>query len=288
MTNRDYEAIIKGYKGGIFKILRLTRINAAGEREVIVSFNKKQDEHTFEEKLRQIRYMLENNLPPGNYQVEAKNSIHPNSALRIFKVEVKVAKTNTLLHQAESSNGTKIENAEIFDGMTNNELLEKYLELTNECANLRAQCAVKDIEIKILNERLEWFSKQNINPNTGLSDPSTAGSVTNSLGSTLKDIAQMGIPILEKYFDQRDRELTLKENSVAKNGHSNTKSSYPGAQRQTFLNQLLAEYGRLFDENPEECDNKLDDLKEKDLQAYNYIMKGLNLEEEEEEGEEQQ
>jgi hypothetical protein len=157
-----------------------------------------------EPKLREIEKRLET-LTDGVYCVECRNSFGKKLKPENFYVGVgnynetelaehKPAPQTVVIKEAESNKDKNILSVE--QALANIREIEA---LKSQVKELQALCANYKAEIAELNQELNESSQ------TGLAD------VANNIGGWLKDVFPQIVPILDKHFELREKEMSAKQ-----------------------------------------------------------------------------
>jgi hypothetical protein len=265
------EKVKKGIDEGVYKMVRLLQRQKQGSKfvdNVIITCNKMGKEHALS-RLKHIELELVNDLPPGRYIIQAYTGSTQSSMKKNFEVD-KTAPIRIL----ESKAGSENKSETVHDYTHHQEepmTTEEYRKLIQENADLRADNRMLLFEIDSLKREINRLDSGSLND---------SGNAFAPVIETLKEYAPGIIGLAEKYLDNKDREISLKERSI--NKVPLKKTSMPKKDPREEMVDYIDE---LLDSNPEKANEELDKLEESNLELYNYVVDELGLSEEETEEE---
>lgn len=274
-----YKAVTSGLEKGIFQSVRLVQVKE-GDRLVLIPFAK--DAKDKNARWEHIKHTIDRKLGPGDYIIEARAGITPNSLKEQFSFKINSALP---MKQDLQEGGAE----EIQDHTINQEAMfnidpEDYIETIKENERLKA-------ELKNANDLIEVL-RQNQNHQQGLNDAQVVANPTMKL---LEDSIPTALTLLDQLLSLRNKTLDLKEKELDyKNGqykkvvNPKTKPK-PKVKRAMNDNEKLLEYFEtLFEQDPDAAEVELDKLEKHDPETYDYVCEQLGLFDEEEGDEEEE
>jgi len=263
-----YDTIKQGFRNGIYKSIRLIRINEEGKRETVLPFSKMGELKYSFDRLDHIKLQIDKKLPPGKYLIEC-NTGHGISNLKdsfevIIKEPLLISEGNIIENKLQENIIDKTEDQEQMHNID----FEDYLQLIKECEKLKAQNALLLTQLEMTNKM------QGVN-NLSDSEPKT---ITEKVFKSLDDNLPMVLNIFDKFITQRDKQLELKEKEL------NIKSGHRTMSKKTKVNpdKVVKELEALYDKDENLFNKALDELEDKDPNLYQYCCNALGIEDNEE------
>ena len=260
------DAIKKGIEKDIYKSVALVRIDENGKRVFLIPHS-----HNPTERFEHIKISVDKSLSPGNYCIECKTGKNSNTLTDKFPFEIKEPVMISLTGKEEKEN--IIDSLELDNKMNENISFEDYVQLIKDKERLIAQNALLLTQLEI---------EQNKNKNISLNDSGAGQTIQEKIIGSLSDNLPTVLNIFDRYMNQRDKDLQLREQAMnIKSGKTTIKNNM--IPKNINKDQMLNYLENLSIEDPEEFEKSLDDLKESDLDMYCYCLDKLGLEEETEE-----
>jgi hypothetical protein len=282
MNKNDWAKIHENFTKGVFKLIRLVRVETDGKHTVLVAYNRK----TGKEALERFEYikMKCENLPTGKYQVQCKSSANLNGLTDAYELNVK---EKLMLHLNKDGN---IEDKTKEQTTMENISLHEYIELVQKCATLEANERVLTSEVKFYKGEMERL--QVALTNKGLADGSENGGGGNGvwevLGNTLKEVAPSLMNLSDRYINVLEKR---EENKSVQLSNGKVKK-LPMKQKAKTIEEIAEEYADilepLMESDPEKFNDELDLLEQEQPDVYEIVCELLGIEEEEEEEEGEQ
>lgn len=273
MSRNVFNSIKAGIDKGIYTTVRLVKMDGS-ERSVLLPYTKNGGtKEAVLSRMEQIRHQLEKKLDPGEYVIEARMGNTPNSLFDKFPFTVKAP---VMLTVQEKKNNTD----EVIDKTNEQETMndismEDYIDLVRENEKLKA-------DVKFLQLRLELMDNEYKSKPPALAENGVGGTIM----KVLEDNLPTAINIFDKYMQQRDRSMDLKEKelNLADSGQvkSSKKKVVNGKERQLIVMQ------KLYEQDEDSFNKKMDELEQSDPETYDYICVKMDLVNEEGEEEEEQ
>jgi hypothetical protein len=269
----ELRKVKRGIDEGIYKAIRLVRINENGSRDVVVPFSRATHTNELKPRFELIRSELQRNLPAGTYLIECKTGNSATALIKTFKIIINSAlpeSSGNETHTKEEFFNPKLENMD-FD-------IDEYKQLLKENANLNANNQVLKLEVEFLKAQLSQKP---------LSD---APPVSSGFVKALEDNAPVMLNILDKFLEQRDRNITLEEKKLdlrIGNKKIVKKKVKPKAMDEETFETILKTLEELEQSNPESFNATLDEMEKDDPELYDQVCEALGLFDDEEEEEEQ-
>jgi hypothetical protein len=266
-----YNSIKKGFNDGVYNSISLIKVNKEGQRETIIPHNKGKINGVA--RLDHIKHSIDRNLGAGSYVIECRTGPTSQSVHDRFNVEIK----EPVLIPVKTDQGLQeniIDATNQQETMQNIEL-EDYLKLVRENADLKAQIKVLEMKDELYKELIQPFKNQGLNDGP----QSISDRIFNSLSDQLPSI----INIAEQFFNQRNKQIELKEKELNFKQGIKNKTTMPSNNP----DQVVKRLEHLYYNDPIQFDNELDEMQNKDPELYSYVCEKLQLIEDEG-GEEQE
>lgn len=276
MRKNVYDKIKAGIDNEVFKVIRLVKCTSSGQ-DVIIGFSSLGKDQAYE-RLKYIRHKLENDLEPGEYEIQCKNGFTKGALQESFRITIEPKPTVQIIHNDEDK---KEQEPKIHSDMERDVItIEEYTKLIRELESYKAKCALLMTEIELRNQ----FGNVTQQQQKGLSD-NGMNSFGSSLMETIKEVAPSALQMLEKRLEQRDRELTLQENAM-NNNLVKVRKNPPSQGQQIQTADDVANYlYDLYGKDQHAFNVELDKIEASNPQLYSYVCEKLGITEEEEEEE---
>lgn len=267
------DKVRKGIEEGLYTKVRLCRLIKKGSKvdsEILITFNRPGKDHCLQ-RLKNIEFELNNGLEPGKYLIQATTGQTNTSLKKNFEVEVfapiKIQSSYTVQSPSKGDENVQDYTKEnSVDSMT----LEDYRKTLEQMAELKAENRFLKMENDMLTRENQRLA------NIGPMDDAGNG---NMVLDTLREFAPSVMGAVEKFLEQRDRDLTLRENSQNK-----VPFRKPSSKKQEPTYDDMVNYiDSLFATDDDKANEELDKIEEKDPQLYQYICTKLGLETDESE-----
>lgn len=264
-----YNKLKNGIQQGIYKSIRLIQVKDDGSKDFLTKFSSVKQKDSALERLKYIKYLLDEKLPPGNYKIEAQTGVGSNNSFNeYFDVPIKTRVTIPIIHNENGNSSQSIED-KTNDTETMRETdLEELKELYKTNAELEATVKVLELRIKLLEAEKQ---------NAPLADP-VKTSTAETIMKGLSDHAGPLLGIFDEYFKLANRKLDLAE----KNGK--VKKVAPG--KKTY-EQILAELQSLEESDPDKFNKLMDQYKASSPTVYQRLLKDLEYEEDDDQEDEE-
>lgn len=268
------DRVRKGIDEGLYTRVRLCRPVKKGskvEDEVLITFNRPGKDHCLQ-RLKNIQFELENGLIPGKYSIQATTGQTNTSLKKIFEVEVHAPIKIQSSYNVPSGQN-KEENVHDYtrDNSTDSMTLEDYKKTLDVMAELKAENRFLKMENDMLTRENQKLSSM------GPLDDNT-GSSMGMLADTLKELAPAILGTVEKFMEQRDREITLKENSYS-SGKVPFKKKASKPKKEATADDVVDYIDNLFATDEDKANEELDKIEQENPDLYKYICQQLGLEE---------
>lgn len=276
MRKKDWENIEEKIKTGIYKLVRLVKMNG-NESVVIVGYNK--ITHNPIDRLNYIK-SKQNDLEAGEYLVQCRVSPTNHELVDSFKL---IIKPRTIL-----INGSDVEDKTNEQTTMANDIdLDDYIKAIKEAEQLKATNIYLMREIEYYQRELQALRD---NKAVGLSDnsensKSTAEIITSAIGDSLSAF----LPIADRYFGLQEKKIELEGRKIESGKKSTVVKSKKLMAKKTIeqeAEEIALKLEELEETNPEEFNNKLDEMEENDPELYDMVCSILGIEEETEQSEE--
>jgi hypothetical protein len=278
MTRREWDHIKKNIEGGVYKLIRLAKLNLAGKYDIVIPFNKV-TALGITERYNYIKSRVDQNgLEPGTYQVQCRLS--PTNAAITDTYQIVVTERRPM------NIGTNIEDKtqeQISDNDMNIDF-DDHIKLIRENASLTALNALLETE------RDHYKSELSKLKSNGLGDAAVPIAKTTGeiIANTLTDIAPGLINLGDKFMSLMEKRLdndTLRINSNQPKAPTKKIAPKPMAKTLEQEAQEEAEYlQELNESDPEKFEAELDALEQEDPELYDMVCDILGIEYDEEEG----
>ena len=270
MNKNDWAKIRTSIESGIYKMVRLVRIDEKGVSDVIAPYNKK----VGKEALERFDYiqMKCSTLPPGNYEVHCKIGANSNSICDKFKLTIKDRRMITI--PVVDANGVEDKTKE---QITMEQIdLQDHIDLIKKCAQLEANEGVLKGEVEFYKKQMEMLQTQLTNKS--LSDGE--GESKSGLAKVLEDTAPAIVNSLDKFLDILDK----RENNKSKQLSDNKVKKIGMAKKQS-IEDIANDYADLLEplmeSDPDKFNEQLDVLEQEQPDVYDIVCELLELEDEE-------
>lgn len=284
LSKSTYNTIKEGLKSGLYKSIRLVKIDPEGD-QYLIGFNRIKSDglpNTLG-RLDHFKKLLDKSLDPGKYEIQASgNLIH--GMIEKFPVQVFEKKVATL----ENNNSVQ-EHLNVFEILEDDDFMDKdeYKKLMRDLSTLQGQVTTLTLE-------RDWYKNLHIqnHKDQGLSDKT-------SWQQSLAEVAKEAIPgivnFAQDYMAVRKQELSDKTND--REGKIKIKKSFkPAANDNPILSyytdadpeNVIDHYHDLLDSNNDLANEELDAMELHNPALYKIVDEALFREEEEEEEEEDQ
>lgn len=268
---RELNQVRKGIQEGLFKAIRLVRINANEEREVLVPYSRAAYPSEANARFEFIKAELKS-LPAGTYVIEAKTGNLNSSLTKSFKIIIHASLPSGGTHETHSKeeylNPETESMSDYFD-------IDEYKELIKRNAQLEANEKVLLLEINLLKTQLA---------EKGLSEAAPAqGTLMKALEENMPVIGS----IFDNYFKLQDKRMDLENRKMDLADSIPTKRKKkirPDQSRALILDKMRD----LQANDPDSFEATLDDMDEDDPELYDYVCQQLGIEFEDEEEEEEE
>ena len=272
---RELRHIGKGIQDGVFKAVRLVRINSDQTRDVIIPYSRAT--HAEKECLPRfelIKSELHRGLKSGTYIIECKTGNSNTALVKSFTIIIPNALpegSGTETHKKE-----EIIHPEIMQDFIDK---DEYLKLIKEITDLR-------VDKQVLTLRVEFLEQQLKEKNSGLADAATPKSMAEIGVKALEDNLPVVLSIFDKFMSQKDRAMDLKEREISlqESGGSKPvkKKILKTAMPQITKEQVLERMQQLEKEDPASFEATLDEMEKEDPALYDFICNQMGLYEYEE------
>ncbi len=270
LQNKDYIKLRENLKSGMYKTIRLVKIEQDGSRTFLSGFNKINDQATALKKLDHFRRKLSGELDPGNYEIQAKDNMTLPAV--VFAVTVE-KKTEPVVTQVQE----RLDEYELQeqDGFMDKEEFKK---MCRELADLKGQVTMITLERDWYKKLYEDSAKVKAE---GLADKTSAGNV-------FAELAKETVPGLINLAEQFI--ILRKEQALSDKVEKQGKIKITGTAAKPNLDQVAAYFDSLFSKDQEKANAELDALEKSNPNLYNAVCEklGITFEEGEEEEEEQE
>ncbi len=271
MSKNIFNSIKIGIERGVYTTVRLVQL-VDDKRTILMPYNKiggnkEQALH----RLETIKFQLEKKLEAGTYVLEARMGDTANARCDSFEY---ILKAPVMLQP--STKKSSVHDEEIIDKTKEQETtmaeisMQDYIDKIEEVAKLRS-------DIEMLKLRIEIMS--NAQQQTALSEP--ASTIGNTVMKVLEDHLPTAMSIFDKFMEQRDRSLSLKDRELSLSENGNTKYKKKAVVHPR--DKKASDMERLMNSDEEAFNNEMDRLQDTDIEMYNYICDKLDLVDEEEE-----
>jgi len=251
--------------------------------DIIVTYNT--PKQTIAKKIDEIknRFVV---LPPGVYKLYAMMRHGAKGKADVFLIEHGNIDANKYLNERPQPVQIKEEQPHVLS-------YEEALKRIEELAGLKAENQSLKIEIEILRA-------QNLELQQEIEELETETLQESKPGFNLQDFATSVLPVLDRYFDNEEKKMQLKEKQLQAPGRGGYYSQPRQAQPQRRTRESSQE-NNIFDRNnpqhieklvshldtleDEQLNNELQAIQSQDAELYEYLISILFEEEEEEENE---
>jgi len=272
-NSKVYQKIKSGLDSGIFKTLRLVNFDKDENPEILIPYSKLETKECYS-RLEMIKFKVENGeLPPGNYAIQCRSNWLKSGIVETFPLSIQERK---MIPFKIPNKDETIEEPEVM--ISNQVDFEDYVDLIKENAKLKADLQFANLQLKMQADFYKDMLKQQPQ---ALNDSAKEKTTGERIFESIEAIAPSLMGLAEKMLDQRDKQITLEEKKLDK-----VVVKKKGDMAKQKMDNLIKRLETLYEQDPERFDAEMDDLEQRNPEAYEYACKVLEIEDEDEEEEE--
>jgi len=265
--NKAFDNAKQGINKGIYKTVRLIRKSDDEPDLVLVHYSKINGEEALK-RLEYIRQKVDRDLPSGIYEIQCKINFQKSGLVDSFPFEIKERQTLQLTTKEPETLEAEI--------MNNHIDFDDYVKLIKEVEGLKAQNALLQVE-------RDYYKKLSEQPKEAISlNDEQPKTLADKAFATLETALPPLVGLAEKFFELRERQIALAENKTMPR-NSNTMNRTRRPKQIDELEEKIVYFEGLYDNNPDQFNDELDNLEIENPELYSVICDRLGLDDSEEE-----
>jgi len=263
-NSKVYQKIKSGLDSGIFKTLRLVNFDKDENPDILIPYSKLETKECYS-RLEMIKFKVENGeLPPGNYAIQCRSNWLKSGIVETFPLSIQERK---MIPFKIPNKDETIEEPEV---MSNHQVdFEDYVDLIKENAKLKADLQLANIQLKMQADFYKDMLKQQPQ---ALNDSAKEKTTSERVFESIETIAPSLMGLAEKLLDQREKQISLEERKLDK-----VTVKKKGDMAKQKMDNLIKRLETLYEQDPERFDAEMDDLEQRNPEAYAYACKVLEI-----------